>query len=149
MCAYPLRQLLASDHAGPSTGDIFSGLKVPACLVPGVLAVGSAELLHLLFSLSLSLLWCCVCGGRVRRLQKGDFLASVDNKTVNNVISRLRAGVEIRTHTRYLRTYPDSFVGAPPPHYRTHAHAHIYVPGTYRRTHVGTWLRWLIAVIRR
>lgn len=60
---------LQADHAGPSTGDIFSGLK------------------------------------------KGDFLASVDNKTVNNVISRLRAGVEIRTHTRYLRTYPDSFVG--------------------------------------
>jgi hypothetical protein len=78
-----------------------------------------------------------VCGVHVRRLQKGDFLASVDNKTVNNVISRLRAGVEIRTHTRYLRTYPDSFVGAGPTHHHTRAH---------RRTHVGTWL---IAVIRR
>ena len=63
-------------------------------------------------------------GVHVRRLQKGDFLASVDNKTVNNVISRLRAGVEIRTHTRYLRTYPDSFVGAAPTHHRTRTRTH-------------------------
>jgi len=139
--AYPLRRLLASDHAGPSTCDIFSGLKVPACLlVPDMLAVGSADLLRPLPPS----LWCCVCGVHVRRLQKGDFLASVDNKTVNNVISRLRAGVEIRTHTRYLRTYPDSFVGAAPTHHRTRTRTR-----TRTRAHVGTWLRWLIAVIRR
>jgi hypothetical protein len=61
--------------------------------------------------------------------QKGDFLTSVDNKTVSNVLSRLRTGVEVKTRTRFLRTYPDSFVGS---HIsRTHAHARSRTRTTY------------------